>query len=180
ENLNGWVPVGGHADSWHASDGVLYTEGGGGGWLSTAETYDNFKLEVEYRLREGGKSGECLRAPREGNPAYQGIEMQLLDDLAEEYADLQSWQYTGSIYDVQAPSQNVSKEAGTWQKMVIIVDGPNIKVIHNGQIIINTSLVNYMDRVDEHPGLKRRSGYIGLQNHHSRVEFRNITITEIK
>lgn len=179
EDLTGWQRIDGKDGEWRAENGVIYTEGGIG-WLSTAETYDNFKLELEYRLPEGGNSGVFLRAPHEGNPAYEGLEIQLLDDYADQYADLEPWQYTGSIYDVKAPSKQVSKNAGEWQKMEIVADGPKIKVTLNDELIINTSLVNFMDRVDEHPGLKRRSGYIGLQNHNSRVEFRNITITEIK
>src|SRR5699024_12696631 len=41
-DLTGWTRVGGDAGGWHADDGILYTEGGGG-WLSTTETYDDFK-----------------------------------------------------------------------------------------------------------------------------------------
>jgi len=179
EDLTGWQPAGDQSGEWQADNGLLYTEGGGG-WLSTDQTYDNFRLELEYRLPEGGNSGVFLRAPREGNPAYEGLEIQLLDDDAQQYADLEPWQYTGSIYNVQAPSGDAVKKAGEWQKMEIVADGSKLKVTLNGEIIMNTNLVHYMDRVDEHPGLKRRSGYIGLQNHGSRVEFRNVTITEIK
>src|SRR5699024_104271 len=124
-DLTGWTRVGGDAGGWHADDGILYTEGSGekwkkgagGGWLSTTETYDDFKLQLEYRLPEGGNSGIFLRAPHEGDPAYEGLEIQLLDDDAEQYAGLEPWQYTGSIYDVQAPSGRSSKQAGQWQKM---------------------------------------------------------------
>src|SRR5699024_2028464 len=151
----------------------------GGGWLSTTETYDDFKLQLEYRLPEGGNSGVFLRAPHEGDPAYKGMEIQLLDDDAEQYAELEPWQYTGSIYDVKAPSQRASKVAGQLQKIGITLDGPKIKVRLNGQLVINTILVHFMDRAEEHPCLKRRSGYIGLQNHNSLVEFRNITVKEI-
>lgn len=179
EDLSGWERASDDAGEWHVEDGLLYTEGGSG-WLSTTETYDNFKLELEYRLPEGGNSGVFLRAPREGNPAYEGLEIQLLDDEAEPYAELEPWQYTGSIYDVKAPSKKAGKKAGEWQKMEIIADGSEFKVKLNGETINKTDLVYHMDRVNEHPGLKRRSGYIGLQNHNSRVEFRNITITEIK
>ncbi|MEX1135628.1 MAG: family 16 glycoside hydrolase, partial [Balneolales bacterium] len=172
QDLAGWERVGVEDGSWHANDGILSTEGegeewemgGGGGWLSTENTYDNFILELEYRIPEGGNSGVFLRAPREGDPAYQGMEIQLLDDGSEQYAGLNPWQYTGSIYDVKAPNKQVSKPAGEWQKMVIVADGPAVSVTLNGEKIINSNLINHMDRVEEHPGLKRRSGYIGLQN----------------
>ncbi len=179
ENLSGWQHIGEDTGQWHTDKGLLYTEGGSG-WLSTLETYDNFRLELEYRLPEGGNSGVFLRAPHEGNPAYEGLEIQLLDDNAEQYSDLEPWQYTGSIYDIKAPTKEVTTKAGEWQKMEIVADESVIKVILNDKTVINTNLVNYMGRVEEHPGLKSRSGYIGLQNHNSRVEFRNINITEIK
>jgi hypothetical protein len=187
KDLTGWQRVGGDAGRWSANNGVLYTEGGGekwekgigGGWLSTIETYDNFKLQLEYKLPAGGNSGIFLRAPHQGDPAYQGLEIQLLDDKAAQYSNLEPWQYTGSIYDVKATSGSVQTRAGEWQNMEIIADGPKIKVILNDKIVINTNLVDFMDRVDEHPGLKRRSGHIGLQNHNSRVEFRKIKIKEI-
>jgi len=180
EDLTGWEAVGGDPGSWQVSDGMLTATPQGSGWLSSATMYDNFKLELDYRLPEGGNSGIFMRAPHEGNPAYQGMEIQLLDDYAEEYADLEPSQYTGSIYGVKAPSSRATKPAGQWQKMVIRADGPHIKITLNGEIITSSSLVNHMGKVNDHPGLKRRRGYIGLQNHGSVVEFKNIQITEIE
>lgn len=188
QDLSGWQRVGGDAGNWHLEDGILYTEGKGeqwnkgtgGGWLSTTERYDNFKLELEYRLPRGGNSGIFIRAPHEGDPAFEGIEIQLLDDTADQYQGLEPWQYTGSIYDIQEPSQKAAKGPGEWQKMTIVAEGPAIKVTLNGKRVIDTNLANYMDRASEHPGLKRRKGYIGLQNHNTKTEFRNITIMEIK
>jgi|GEM_PF-515401 len=179
ESLEGWEPVGANPDSWGAEDGILFTTGVGSGWLSTEEEYDNFVLELEYKVPEGGNSGVFLRSTREGNPAYQGLEIQILDDYAERYAELQPYQYTGSIYNIKAPSSRVSRPAGEWQHMKIIADGPQIQVEVNGEMIVNTSLVHHMEHADGHPGLTRRSGYIGLQNHSSRVDFRNIIIREI-
>ncbi|WP_340105457.1 family 16 glycoside hydrolase [Rhodohalobacter sp. 8-1] len=180
EDLTGWEIVDGESGSWQVFGGMLTAVNQSSGWLSSATLYDNFKLELEYRLPEGGNSGIFLRAPREGNPAYQGMEIQLLDDYAEEYAELEPSQYTGSIYGVKEPSSRATKPAGQWQEMVIRADGPHIKITLNGEIITSTSLVNHMEKVNEHPGLKRRRGYIGLQNHGTVVEFNNIRITEIE
>ena len=184
-NLEGWEAIGGDPDSWDAADGILFTTGGRGGWISTTSQYDDFILELEYRLPEGANTGVFLRAPREGNPAFQGMEIQLLDDFADKYSDLQPWQYTGSIYAVKAPSKQVTRPAGEWQSMKIKADGPVIQVTVNGEMIVNTSLIRLMDLMDDHPrgdhpGLVRRSGYIGLQNYGDRVEFRNIVIHEVR
>lgn len=177
--LVGWQQIGGMEDSWRFANGILYTEGGNGGWLATRRQYDNFKLSLEFRVPPGGNSGVFIRSPLEGDPAYTGMEIQILDDYAEQWRDLKPDQYTGSIYGVQAPSERATKEAGKWQKMVITAKGPQIEVVVNGQKVIDTNVTYYPYKTDTHPGLLRDRGYIGLQDHGSRVEFRNIWIREL-
>ena len=177
--LVGWQQIGGGQRAWHFQDGVLYTEGEDGGWLATVRQYDDFKLSLEFRVPPAGNSGVFIRSPLEGDPAYTGMEIQILDDYAEEWRDLNPYQYTGSIYDVQAPSERATKKAGQWQKMVITARGSQIEVTLNGEKIIDTNVTYYPYKADVHPGLTRAGGYIGLQNHGSRVEFRNIRIREL-
>ena len=179
-DLTGWQIINGQKDGWGVKDGILYTTGKGGGWLSTEREYNNFKLELEYRMSEGGNSGVFVRAPHMGDPAYTGMEIQVLDDYAEKYATLKPWQYTGSVYAVQASSPRVTWRAGEWQKMVIVCNGPKVDVTLNGTKIIDTNLIEHMDKLRKNPGLRRRSGYIGLQNHGSLVEYRNIQLTELR
>ncbi|MBK7259671.1 MAG: DUF1080 domain-containing protein [Ignavibacteriae bacterium] len=121
-----------------------------------------------------------LRSPHKGDPAYVGMEIQVLDDYAPVYATLKPWQYTGSIYAVQAPSSRATKRAGEWQHMQITAQATHVKVVLNGTTTIDTDLLQHMDKEKEHPGLKRRKGFIGLQNHSTRVEYRNITIRELE
>jgi hypothetical protein len=175
----GWQQIGGQEEAWHFEDGVLSTEGENGGWLATDRQYDNFALSVEFRVPPGGNSGIFIRAPLEGDPAYTGMEIQILDDYAEQWRDLEPDQYAGSIYGVQAPSDRVSQKAGEWQKMVVIARGSQVQVGLNGKKIIDTDVTYYPDRLQTHPGLTRTGGYIGLQSHGGRVEFRNITIREL-
>jgi len=177
--LAGWQQIGGQERAWHFEDGVLCVEDKDGGWLATHRQYDNFGLSVEFRVPPGGNSGVFIRAPLEGDPAYTGMEIQILDDYAEHGTHLEAYQYTGSIYGVQAPSDRVSKQAGQWQKMVIIARGPHVQVGLNGKKIVDTDLTYYSHKADTHPGLVRQSGYIGLQSHGSRVEFRNLIIREL-
>jgi hypothetical protein len=174
--LVGWQQIGGTPGSWKFGKGVLSTEGAGGGWLSTVRPYGDFVLSLEFRVPAGGNSGVFIRAPHEGDPAYQGMEIQILDDYHEQYRDLRPDQYTGSIYGVQAPSERASKAAGQWQEMVIVCSGPQVKVVLNGERIIDTNVEFYPYKFEAHPGLTRRHGYIGLQSHGSRIEFRNIRI----
>ena len=178
-DLSGWRLIRAQTGSWKVDQGILYTEGEGGGWLSTEKEFGNFKLELEYRVPPGGNSGVFLRAPRLGDAAYAGMEIQVLDDYAQKYADLKPWQYTGSIYGVQAPGRRVSKPANQWQKMEIFCQGTIVQVTLNGELIIDTDLIEHMNKANNHPGLKRRKGYIGLQNHSSKIEYRNIRIKEL-
>jgi HEAT repeat protein len=177
-DLTGWQIIDGLPDGWQVRDSVLYATGLDYGWISTDQTFGDFKLELEFRLPAGGNSGIFIRAPHEGDPAYTGMEIQLLDDYAQQYADLKPWQYCGSVYGIQAPAQRVSKPDGTWQKMVIECRGPQIKVILNDLLIVDTNLIKHMDKETAHPGIKRREGHIGLQNHSTRVEFRKIQLIE--
>ncbi|NLP12607.1 DUF1080 domain-containing protein [bacterium] len=180
KDLQGWQVINGQPESWQVADGVLYTTGQGSGWLSTTREFADFKLSLEFRVPADGNSGVFLRSPHHGDPAYTGMEIQVLDDYAEQYARLKPWQYTGSVYGIQAPSQRFSKRAGEWQKMVITCRGPRICVELNGQKAIDTDLVDHMQQSKEHPGIQRRAGYIGLQNHSSKLEYRNIWLEELR
>lgn len=177
KDLTGWQAFGGNMSCWKAENGMLITEGGEGcGWLATTEEYGDFELELEFRVPPGGNSGVFIRAPKEGNPAFEGSEIQILDDYSAEYKDLKQWQFCGSIYSTVAPSRRVTRPAGEWQKYHITCIGSKVKVVLNGVQIIDADLNEHMDKIGEHPGLKRTSGFIGLQNHGSRLEFRNLRI----
>ncbi len=175
-DLSGWQAIHSDINSWHVSDSILFTDGFSGGWLSSERQYEDFELTFEFRVSPGGNSGIFIRAPHQGDPAYSGIEIQVLDDYAEKYANLKSWQYTGSLYGVVSAKSGSSYKANQWQKMKIICDGPDIKVSLNGTGIIDANLIDHMWQEDSHPGLKRRMGFIGLQAHGSKVEYKNIII----
>ena len=100
KDLSGWRPIDGPTASWGVDDGLLICSGQGSGWLSTDKEYADFELELEYRVPAGGNSGVFLRAPHQGNPAFAGMEIQVLDDYDAQYANLKPTQYTGSLYDV--------------------------------------------------------------------------------
>jgi hypothetical protein len=80
---------------------------------------------------------------------------------------------------VQAPSLRATKKAHEWQHYHIVALGPHVSVTLNDQLIVDADLTSHMDKESTHPGLKRRSGFIGLQSHTRRVEYRNITLKEL-
>lgn len=176
KDLTGWTAVDGPMSSWKVEDGLLYCSGGGGGWLSTTDEYANFELELEFRVPEGGNSGVFLRAPHQGNPAFAGMEVQVLDDRAPEYAKLEKYQYCGSLYGIAAPKLRVSKPAGDWQTMNIVCNGRNVCVKLNGTPIVDADLDAHPNKVATNPGIKRTAGFVGLQNHGTRLDYRNIKI----
>lgn len=177
-DLTGWSQVGGEAETWGVADGLLYTDGEGGGWLSTTREFSDFELELEFNVPPGGNSGIFVRAPLEGNSAYEGLEIQVLDDAAPEYAGLEPYQYCGSVYSLIAPSTRASKPAGEWQKMFIRYEGSTIQVKLNDTEIVNGDIADFKDKPD-HPGTNRASGFIGLQNHSSHLDYRNIRLREL-
>jgi hypothetical protein len=180
KTTEGWAPVGGKAGNWTVEDGLLVTKGAGGGWLSTEKTYGDFVLKLEYRLRSGGNSGVFIRSPRTGDPAYTGMEIQILDDESDRYKSLQPYQYCGSIYGVVAAKRGHTKPAGEWNAMEIRAEGPKVRVKLNGETIVDANLDDHADAAEKHPGIKRRDGYIGLQSHSEPVEFRNVQVKPLK
>lgn len=180
KTLQGWTAVGGKSDNWTAKDGILVTRGDGGGWLSTAETYDDFHLKLEYRLQAGGNSGVFIRSPQTGDPAYSGIEIQILDDNDARYADIKPFQHCGSVYGIVAAKPGHTRPPGEWNQMEIIAKGTKIRIVLNDTSIVDADLAEHESAAAEHPGMKRPSGYIGLQSHSEPVEFRNVSVKRLK
>ncbi len=175
-DLTGWTAVAGPIESWTVADGVLSCSGAGGGWLSTKDEFDNFEFALEFRVTPGGNSGVFIRSPHEKQGHIAGMEIQILDDEAPQYAKLKSYQYCGGLYLEVAPSKRVSKPAGEWQSMQIKCDRQQVQVTLNGTQIIDADLTKLADHAVQHPGIKRTTGYIGLQNHGTRVDFRNVRV----
>lgn len=179
KNLDGWKATG-KADVWTVENGAIVCKGGGGGWLLTEKEYSDFEFHCEYRWdKKGGNSGVALRAPEKGDPAYVGMEIQLIDDEGWP-GKLLDYQHTGSIYDVQPAKPAKNKPIGEWNTLRIICRGRNVVVIHNDVELVNAHLDDYKAKFDKHPGLKRDKGRIGFQSYNIRVDFRNVWIKELK
>jgi hypothetical protein len=161
--------------------GVLYTTAHDGGNLYTEKEYGNFVLRFEFKLTPGGNNGLAIRAPREGNAAYEGIELQILDDTHEKYAKLRPAQYHGSIYDVVPAKRGALRPVGEWNEQEVTADGRKIKVVLNGQTIVDANLDDVKDEavLKKHPGLSRERGHVGFLGHGEPLEFRNIRIKEL-
>jgi hypothetical protein len=192
---------------YQVEDGVLFCSKENGGNLFTEKEYGDFAFRFEFKLEPNSNNGVGIRAPLEGDAAYAGMEIQVLDDYGPQYKDkLQAWQYHGSIYNVVPAKRGSLKPAGEWNSQEISARGRSIKVTLNGNVIVDADLgaidqvrreleewsasrERYRDafpevtqllrRLQSHPGLARPKGHIGFLGHGTRVEFRNIRIKEL-
>jgi hypothetical protein len=177
-NLDGWVLVGGRGPGYVVEHGNLVCPPKGGGNLFTEKEYANFVFRFEFRLSKGGNNGIGIRAPLGGDVAYSGMEIQVLDDPAPEYANLRPAQYHGSIYDVFPAKREFLKKTGEWNREEITANGRHVKVVLNGTTIVDADLDSVKDPavLKRHPGLARTTGRIGFLGHDSKVEFRKIEV----
>jgi hypothetical protein len=178
-SLAGWTQIGGQPGNWAVVEGGLELRGRGKDWLSTNRAFANFELRLEYKLAPGGNSGVLIRAPHEGDPSFDGLEIQLLDDDAPAYRSLQPWQYCGSIYGLVAAKRGHSRKAGEWNELRIEARGSKVRVTLNQAVVVETDLATLSPVPAKHRGPARTSGFLGLQSHESPASFREIEIREL-
>ena len=181
KDLKGWTLIKGHGPGYVVEKGILVCPADGGGNLFTDKEYADFVLRLDWRLWEGGNNGVGIRAPLEGDAAYVGMEIQILDEESQNYkkgAGLKPAQYTGSVYDVFAAKAGHVKRDGVWNVYEIEAKGPQVKVTLNGVVITDADLSTVKDEavLEKHPGLTRKAGHIGFLGHGTRVEFRNVRV----
>lgn len=182
KDLTGWQLVHGSGPGYLVKDGIIVCPVDGGGNLFTGREYANFVLRFEFRLQKGSNNGIGIRAPLEGDAAYKGMEIQVLDHDAPVYhGKLQPAQYHGSIYNVVPAKIGFLKRTGQWNAEEITADGRHIQVKLNGHLILDADLDQVQDPeiLKRHPGLQRTTGHIGFLGHHSPVEFRHVRVKEL-
>jgi hypothetical protein len=179
KDLTHWVSSGGPIDDiWKAGDGVIQCLGKKGPWLRSTAEYDDYNFRLDYLAGPKCNSGVYIRVPEDGKhhrdddtqpPA--GIEIQILDDTAPEHAELKDFQYSASIYDFAGAKPHICRPLGEWNSLEINCKGQQITTWHNGLLVANVS-------AEENPLLALRStkGFLGLQNHYTTVQLRNIRI----
>lgn len=153
------------------------------GNLYTEKEYSDFIFRFEFQLTPGANNGLGIHAPLEGDAAYVGKEIQILDNTAPIYAKLEQYQYHGSVYGVMPAKRDFLKPVGEWNVEEVYIKGNYIKVTLNGTVIVEgdmkeASKNGTLDHKD-HPGLNRNKGHIGFLGHGSILKFRNIRIKDL-
>jgi HEAT repeat protein len=181
-NLDNWV---GNKQSYVVENGMVVVKPGegSGGNLYTEKEYADFAFRFEFKLTPAANNGIGIRAPLQGDAAYVGMEIQVLDDTAPVYANLQPYQYHGSVYGVIPAKKGYQNPVGEWNYEEIVAEGTHIKVTLNGTVIVDGDIAGPRDNGtmdhNEHPGLKNEKGHIGFLGHGSELMFRNIRIKDL-
>lgn len=182
KDLNNWV---GDKIDYVPEDGMIVVspKEGGHGNIYTEKEYSNFIIRFDFQLTPGANNGLGIHAPLEGDAAYVGKEIQILDNTADIYKDLQPYQYHGSVYGVIAAKRGYLKPVGEWNSEEVMVNGDDIRVTLNGTVILDGNMKeaskNGTADHKDHPGLQRHTGHIGFLGHGSDLKFKNIRIKEL-
>ena len=166
--VGAWNDVSKREESvWLVRNGVLHGGDPRGTWLMSEKEYGDFIAEFEFKLGTNGNSGFAMRAPMKGDPAFDGLELQMADFRYNTNAT--AAELTGGLYRALAPSSQLYKP-GEWNSYHIELKGSRIVVNLNGQKIQDADLSAYSEPVKRHnnslaPALKDRPrrGHIGFQ-----------------
>jgi hypothetical protein len=182
-NLDQWT---GNTTGYIVKDGVVEVnpDAQGGGNLYTKDEYADFVYRFEFQLTPGANNGIGIHAPLEGDAAYVGMEIQVLDSEHPMYKDLHEYQYHGSVYGVIPAKRGYLLPTGEWNKEEISIKGSKIKVTLNGTVILDGDIqeASKNGTIDhkEHPGLLRTTGHIGFLGHGDVVRFRNMRVMKVE
>ncbi|MEX0875846.1 MAG: DUF1080 domain-containing protein [Phycisphaerales bacterium] len=180
KDLSGWACEG-DISAWGVEDGELVTvKPGQGWWLRTDKMYRDFELMLDFWMPEGGNSGVGLRGSSNGDPAFPGFEVQILDTHGEE----PSVHNSGAVYEAIAPAAMAVKPAGEWNTYRIRVVGDTLDVWLNGEHVQQDQQLDdrgyFRDPEQKLPlDTRATTGYISIQDHGHPFRYRNIKIKDL-
>jgi len=179
------------AGAWKVVDGALQLDPKAEqqGDLVTDAEYENYELTLEWNITKEGNSGIIFGVhedPKFSETYVTGVEMQVLDN--KDASDNKKANHlAGSLYDMKAPSKDVAKPAGEWNKVKLRKKDGHLTFWLNGTKIVETQIGS-----DEWKELIANSkfktwtdfaaypkGHIALQDHGHVVSFRNISIKQL-
>ncbi|MVZ67011.1 DUF1080 domain-containing protein [Sphingobacterium sp. DK4209] len=172
---------------WQVQDGILSTAGKNGD-IVTNDEFENFELEMEWKIEKAGNSGIFIYVVEHPDNKYMyqtGPEFQIIDN--ENYPQqLTEQQKTGAMSDVIAPNISPLNPAGQWNKTRIVSKNGQVQHWLNKKLILTYQMGSA--ELKEHiakskfaalPYAKIAKGKIGIQDHGNPAFFKNIRIREI-
>jgi hypothetical protein len=171
-------------DVWSVRDGLLICKGEPLGYIYTTGDYKNFRLRVEWRWapgKEPGNNGVLMRINGEPRPLPRCLEAQLRSGDAgdlygfhgmsirgdkERAVSVQGHRLGGDLAGVRK-MEGAEVEPGQWNRMDIVLDGPDLKVWVNGTL------------VNEATDCEVIAGPIGLQSEGGEIHFRRVSLTPL-
>lgn len=193
-SFNGWhgYNMEGIPDSWIVEDSALTMTTVGGHEsqdIITDKTYKDFAFCFEYKLTEAANSGiifQIKEDPTYRFPYETGPEFQIIDQKGWP-GKLEEWQISGANYAMYVPVKKPYKPVGEWNEGMIIVKDNHVTQLLNGEIVVEYE--KYSDEWNElrnsgkwsdYPDYgKFDEGYISLQNHGTKVWFRDLKMKEL-
>jgi sugar phosphate isomerase/epimerase len=176
--------------NWKIEDGMLALDGIGGS-IFTKEEYGDFDLSFEWKIAPKGNSGvkyhvNFYRKGVRGRPGWLGCEYQLYDDSSSKPTTKNS---SGALYDLYPPvGERELRPAGAFNQSRIVVHGPKIEHWLNGARVVSVDMRSddWKKRVaaskfaPAKDFMTKPKGRIELQDHRSRVWFKNLELTPLE
>ena len=197
QTLNGWRDYNGEGvkGPWAVEEGCLTAMGNGSdgtGYIVSNEKYENFILDWDWKVVEGGNSGlmyHVVERPMYNVPYVTGPEYQMLDDFGFK-GELEDWQKVGADYAMHTTNENIKKAmkgANQWNNSRIIFDNGHVEHWLNGY-----KIVEFEAWTDDWHKRKNsgkwtnapeyglaKTGRISLQDHGDKAWIRNMKIKEL-
>ena len=193
-DFTGWhgFNMKGIPDCWTIEDGcfTMTTTGGAESQdIVTDKVYKSFALYAEFKLDTAANSGIIYHIAEDKVykfPYETGAEYQVIDH--ENWPDsLADWQICGADYAMHPPKVRPYKPIGEWNQAFLVVNGNKVTHMLNGEVVVEFE--KYSDEWNQLRNSGKWSsfpdygkfdeGHISLQNHGTKVWYRNVKIKEL-
>ena len=176
---------------WYIEDGLLTQSKDEMIW--SQKDYENFVIDLEFKTATNANSGVMIYASDTKNWIPNSVEVQILDDWGDKWSQIPpTWKCAG-IFGRLAPSKQVVKRPGEWNRMTVWAKGQMIYVMLNGELVTQCDMRKWTDSKKNPDGsdipawLSKplasmpTKGKVGLQGKHggAQIYFRNVKIRQL-
>ena len=172
KSLDGWMEGKKPMDSRHVQEGTINVLDQTVYVAHYDKKFSDFHFSCDYKFDKGTNSGLFFHIAKPNDAGIgRGFEIQVIDSFGKEPTRFEC----GALYEFLAPSKQMAKPAGEWNHCEVICDGPKVKVILNGEQVIDADLDKWTEAGKNPDGSKNkfkwvlkempREGYIGLSFH---------------